>query len=247
MKETLQIIQETNILGKQIIMYGSIENPKFMASDVAKWIEHSNSRMMLKSLDNEEKGVSNVYTLGGIQEKWFITEDGLYEVCMQSRKPIAKQMKKEIKTYLKQIRLTGGYIPIEKTDSDDVIMAKALKIAEKTIKEKDTIISYLEPKAEAYDDLINAEGLMSINTVAKILEIGEYTLFTYLRNKKVFYYNNNNVNIPYERFRKEGKFKVKKTPCHDGKIRDVTYATNKGLDYIRKLIKKDNLMEVLNA
>ena len=39
---------------------------------------------------------------------WFLTEDGLYEVCMQSRKPIAKQMKKQIKEYLKNIRKTGG-------------------------------------------------------------------------------------------------------------------------------------------
>lgn len=47
-------------------------------------------------------------TPGGIQEKWFLIEDGLYEVCMQSHKPISKELKKEIKKYLKQIRITGG-------------------------------------------------------------------------------------------------------------------------------------------
>ena len=36
------------------------------------------------------------------------------------------------------------------------------------------------------------------------------------------------MNVPYERFRKEGKFVVKETPCHDGNIRAVTYATKKG-------------------
>lgn len=40
----------------------------------------------------------------------FLTEDGLYEVLMQSRKPIAKQWKKEVKTILKTLRKTGGYI-----------------------------------------------------------------------------------------------------------------------------------------
>ena len=49
----------------------------------------------------------------------------------------------------------------------------------------------------------------------------------------------NKVNVPYERFRKEGKFVVKETPCHDGNIRAVTYATKKGLDYIRKILRKD--------
>ena len=42
-----------------------------------------------------------------------------------------------------------------------------------------------------------------------------------------------------KRFRKEGKFAVKETPCHDGQIRSVTYATKKGLEYIRKLLRKD--------
>ena len=40
----------------------------------------------------DEKVVNIVYTLGGVQSMWFLTEDGLYEVLMQSRKPIAKQL-----------------------------------------------------------------------------------------------------------------------------------------------------------
>ena len=111
-KNVLNVVTETEILGKAIKLYGSIDNPWFMASDVSDWIEHSNVRMMLKKIEDDEKGVNNVYTLGGVQEKWFLTEDGLYEVCMQSRKPIAKEMKKEIKKYLKSIRLTGAAIPV---------------------------------------------------------------------------------------------------------------------------------------
>ena len=36
--EVLQVVAETEILGKQIKMYGSIENPYFVASDVAEWL-----------------------------------------------------------------------------------------------------------------------------------------------------------------------------------------------------------------
>lgn len=97
---------------------------------------------------------------------------------------------------------------------------------------------------ETYDDLMNTEGLMSINTMAKELGIGEYKLFAFLRNKKVFFYDKDMVNIPYERFRKEGKFAVKETPCHDGNIRSVTYATKKGLDYVRKLLRKNGYYSV---
>lgn len=38
---------------------------------------------------------------------------------------------------------------------------------------------------------MNTEGLMQINTVAKELGIGEYHLFKYLREKKIFFYDNN--------------------------------------------------------
>ena len=47
---------------------------------------------------------------------------------------------------------------------------------------------------------------MSINDVAKELKIGEHELFKFLREKKVMFYNKDGINIPYERFRKEGKF-----------------------------------------
>lgn len=55
-------------------------------------------------IDEEERVLHNVHTLGGNQEMWFLTEDGLYEVLMQSRKPIAKEFKKEVKRILKKIR-----------------------------------------------------------------------------------------------------------------------------------------------
>ena len=56
---------------------------------------------MLKKVDANEKGLKSFNTLGGVQETWFLTEDGLYECCMRSTKEQAKQMKQEIKKYLK--------------------------------------------------------------------------------------------------------------------------------------------------
>jgi hypothetical protein len=41
---------------------------------------------------------------------WFLTEYGLYEVLMQSRKPVAKEFKKEVKAILKQLRQCGVVI-----------------------------------------------------------------------------------------------------------------------------------------
>ena len=215
----------------------------FLASDVADWIEHSQTSKMVKSVDDDEKLIGTLFLSGQNRDTWFLTEDGLYEVCMQSRKPIAKKIKKEIKQYLKSIRLTGAAIPYGKEQEMVNYYFSSLssdlqgKIVNELIEKNKELQTF-------YDDLMNTEGLMQMNTVAKELGIGEYTLFAYLRGKKVLFYDKDMVNVPYERFRKEGKFAVKETPCHDGKIRSVTYSTKKGLDYIRKLLRKDGYYDV---
>ena len=87
---TLQVIEERQVLNKEFRVYGTPEEPLFLAKDVAEWIEHSQVSRMIQNIDKDEKVVSIVHTLGGNQEAWFLKEDGLYEVLMQSRKPIAK-------------------------------------------------------------------------------------------------------------------------------------------------------------
>lgn len=97
----------------------------FLAKDVAEWIGHTNLTVMMRLVEEDEKvkaflPLNNVYTQtgrGGLRENTeanFLTEDGIYEVLMQSRKPIAKQWKKEVKKILKQIRLTGGTVQTDR-------------------------------------------------------------------------------------------------------------------------------------
>ena len=95
MSEAIKVIAEQNVLGREFHIYGTIEEPLFLAKDVAEWIEHSDVHKMLQSVDDDEKGRNIVPTPGGEQECWFLTENGLYEVLMLSRKPIAKKFKKE--------------------------------------------------------------------------------------------------------------------------------------------------------
>ena len=82
----------------------------YVLRDVAEWIEHSDVHKMLQSVDDDEKGRNNVPTLGGEQECWFLTENGLYEVLMLSRKPIAKKFKKEVKRILHDLRVNGTVV-----------------------------------------------------------------------------------------------------------------------------------------
>lgn len=109
--QELNVLNEQEVLGKTFRVYGTVENPLFVARDVAEWIEYdlSSVNKMIANVDEEEKVRNNIPTLGGTQEVWCLTEDGLYEVLMQSRKQIAKQFKKKVKEILRDIRKHGIY------------------------------------------------------------------------------------------------------------------------------------------
>lgn len=258
MQETnqLTVFDERTILGKEFRIYGTPEEPLFLAKDVATWIDHSNSAVMLQSIDENEKVINNVYTLGGNQDMWFLTEDGLYEILMLSRKPIAKEFKSQVKSILKQIRQTGGYIPIRDEDDDNSIMAKALIIANKTLEKKDKLIEELKPKALMAERLTETDSLLSVNQVAKVLNqrlrkgktLGEHKLFEILRDEEILQNGGSEHNVPYQTYIDREYFQVKMTNFDNGygKVRTnfVTKVTGKGLEWIWKtLLKKGYISE----
>jgi prophage antirepressor-like protein len=66
--------------------------------------------MAVASLDDDEKGVSNVYTLGGMQKMLCINESGLYHLIFTSRKGEAKAFRKWVTSeVIPSIRKTGSY------------------------------------------------------------------------------------------------------------------------------------------
>ena len=112
----LQVIDKREILGKQFRVYGDFENLLFLAKDVAEWIDYSKKsngsydvNSMLRTIDEDEKLIRKISASGQNRNMWFLTEDGFYEVCMQSTKSNAKIFKKEVKKILKTIRKTGKY------------------------------------------------------------------------------------------------------------------------------------------
>ena len=84
--------------------------PWFVAADVANSLDIQNIRQNLSELDDDEKGVSIIYTLGGNQEVAIINEPGLYSLIFRSRKPEARTFKRWIThEVIPSIRKTGGY------------------------------------------------------------------------------------------------------------------------------------------
>lgn len=104
-------LTDAQVLETTLAVYGTNDRPLFLAKDIATMLDYDKGSIhkMLKNVDHNEKVRNTVPTLGGKQEAWFLTEEGLYEVLMQSRKPIAKQFKTQVKAILKGIRQQGYY------------------------------------------------------------------------------------------------------------------------------------------
>ena len=103
------ILRTINAQGHELNIYGTTEEPLFLAVEVAKMIDYSvgNTGWMLNTVDEDEKLTLEILRAGQRRQMWFLTEDGLYEVLMQSRKPIARRFKRAVKDILKDLRLSG--------------------------------------------------------------------------------------------------------------------------------------------
>lgn len=180
----IKIIQKTELCGHTFSVFGTPDEPLFLAKEVAEAIEHSDVSMMMRNIDDEEKGTSIVCTPGGKQKVLMLTEDGLYEVLMQSRKPIAKEFKKGVKLILKEIRTKGGYM-VALNETPDETMARALIIAhatrermEKRIAEQQERIALQDaelkkqaPKVQYVNEVLQSNQTYTTTQIAKELDM----------------------------------------------------------------------------
>lgn len=180
---------------------------------------------MIKRIDEEERSKLNLGRNGG--DTWFLTEEGLYETLLQSRKPIAKQFKKGVKAILHEIRMKGGYIATQQNDTPEMIMARALKVADETIKRNEERMKALEtqnqmqgeqielqkkeiaasaPKAKYYDDTLASQDCITSTQVADDLGISAKALNQKLAAAKIIYFQSDQWHLcmPYKSWNLHG-------------------------------------------
>ena len=257
MNYNIQLIKQKEVLGRDFRIYGDYENPLFMAKDVAEMISHSNARMMLQAIDDNEKvkaiyPVNNPY--GGYQEEeqWFLTEDGLYEVLMQSRKPIAKEFKRHVKIILKDIRRHGLYAADELLNNPDFLLkaALSLKEARDKVKSLENEVEELKPKSLYCDMILDCKDLVSTTQIAKDYGRSAQWLNKYL-NKIGIQYKRSNMWVLYDEYAKQGLASSKTHLVTDGDgnehARVHTYWTQAGRLYIYQRLKEDGVLPLVES
>nr|DAN91561.1 MAG TPA: antirepressor protein [Caudoviricetes sp.] len=201
----LQVIDKREILGKQFRVYGDFENLLFLAKDVAEWIDYAKTSngsydvsKMLKTIDEDEKLIRKIFVSGQNRNMWFLTEDGFYEVCMQSTKPNAKIFKKEVKKILKTIRKTGMYMTDNVWDTitnnpeklGEVLInygkvKRELEQLEEENQIQKQLIAEYKPIKEYVDTILSSEDTMTITQIAADYGLSAYELNKTLNEQRI--------------------------------------------------------------
>lgn len=223
--------------------------PWFVAKDVCDVLELSNVGQALARLDDDEKSSITLNDgTPGNPNKAIVSESGLYALVLASRKPEAHEFKRWVThEVLPQIRKTGGYIPTTDVDDDMTILAKAVMIGQRTMKEQKRRIAeqsehikVLEPKARFADAVAASDGTCLIGELAKMLrqnglDIGQNRLFEILRQDGYLGKTGSNRNVPTQKAMDLGLFRIKETAIthSDGHvtINRTAKVTGKGQTY----------------
>ena len=232
----------------------SEDNPLFCATDVATILGYSNPTA---TVQRHCKGITKRDTLtsGGVQDLLYIPESDVYRLVMRSKLPEAEGFQDWVcEVVLPSIRKTGGYIHASESDTPETIMAKAVLIAQETIKEQERkILNQQQQIKEAAPKVLFADAVATspqsclVRELAKLLcqrgiDIGEKRLYEYLRGNGYLIASGAHRNEPYQRYVEMGLFETIEWPVYKAETIDIkktTKVTGKGQIYfINKFLKQ---------
>ena len=156
------------------------------------------------------------------------------EICMLQRNEKGKQARQ----YFISLE--------EKWNTPEMVMSRALKMAERQINSLSLINSELttknaimQPKADYFDELVDRNLLTSFRETSKELNVKERDFINFLLGKKYIFRNKKGKLEPYAQYREEGLFEVKE--CYNEKTQwkgTQTLITPKGRETFRLLFLK---------
>ena len=139
---------------------GTAEQPLFCLVDLCKALDLTNPSSVRKRLDKEDVQLIDLHALNytegiGNSKTNFVTESGFYDVILQSSSTKVKPFRKWITSeVLPSIRKTGGYMAARADETPEQVMARALKLADETMKRQQADIEEQNSLIKQQDGLI---------------------------------------------------------------------------------------------
>lgn len=172
--EIIPQVFENSEFGAIRVIKDESGEPWFVAKDVCEILGLTNPTVATSRLDDDERAKFN---LGRQGDTNVVNEYGLYSLVLASRKPEAHAFKRWVThEVLPAIRRDGGYMVAKPDETPEETMARAVLIANETIKRQRADIERLEarnkalePKAGFFDACMDGERWQSFTEVARLL------------------------------------------------------------------------------
>lgn len=146
--------------------------PWFVAKDVCDALGIATNHIR-ESLEEDEISNLRITEIGpefGGKAPLIVSEAGLYSLILRSRKPEAKRFKRWVThEVLPALRRDGAYVESDGTEDDATLMARALRAADRALRERDARIAALEPKAGMFDSCMDGGRWSSVTEVSRLL------------------------------------------------------------------------------
>lgn len=249
----------TNLTGQVVpFAYGATtvrtitidDEPWFVLADLCAVLGLSSPHKVFERIADDAKGRTSIPTLGGAQNMAIVNEAGMYEVVIRSDKPEAVKFRRWITSeVLPEIRRTGHYGIAPSAPAIPQTYAEALRAAADQADRADVAerkVAQLEPKAEFYDELMDADGTYTFAAVARILGWGRNVMMRELRRLGVLQPNN----LPYRRY--DHHFQVTPGTYTNRKTGETvptatTTVRPSGLEFLRKKLAPVSVQLELNG
>lgn len=213
--------------------------PWFVAADIARALGYNDADQAIR---RHCKGVTKapVETTGGMQRVSIIPERDVYRLVMRSKLESAERFEEwVVGEVLPSIRKHGGYIAGQEQDAPELIMAKALMVAQSVIDRKSQELAAAQQtiaanahKSEFFDNYAYSGGALSFRAVAKLLKANENAFRAFLFSRG-YMYRLGGVLTAYAQHIDAGRFEVKTgTAEHNQHAFVATKFTTKGVQWI---------------
>lgn len=156
---------------------GTAENPMFCLVDVCRVLEINQTKNAKSRLNQRGCSLIPTLTAGGKQKLLYINEANLYRLILRSDKPQAEPFQEWVcEEVLPAIRKSGGYVVAAPAETPEQIMARALKVADETLRRQQAQIQAAQGTIEAQSAEIKALAPLADYTKEVLQSNATYTL-----------------------------------------------------------------------
>lgn len=244
--------------------------PWFVATDVCAYFGVTNRNRIIQAVDEEDKGGTQMDTLGGVQTVTVVNESGLYSVLFALQPTKArgvfeeyiKERQEKLRAFkrwithdvLPTIRKTGGYVNDTAQFIDsyfgqlDSAQKHALMMIFNESKRMTAQLKEQAPKVDFYDTFVSSDKCTGLRVTAKELGVPEREFVKFLIDEKYLYRTPSKQLLPYAKKGNDGLFEVKDYYTRSDFVKPQIFFTPQGKQFFyEKLVEAGLIIRSLSA